>query len=107
MVPILTLKLPEGASVESGKALETEIKQIDGIKSSGVQQTRGLDAAAITVWFGIASSVMDVVKKIIEVVRGKGLTGVEIHLPTGGVVKIDSASSAEIEKLVKAMGGAS
>jgi hypothetical protein len=106
MSQILTLKLPAGTSIESGKALEAEIKQIDGIKSAGVQQTRGV--AELAVWFGIAKPVMEVIKKIIDAIRGKGLTGVEIILPNnGGVVKADSASLADIEKLLKAVRGAS
>jgi hypothetical protein len=106
MSQTLTLKLPEGAPLEVGKALETEIKQISGIKSAGVQQTRGLDAAAIAVWLSIANPAMDVLKKIIDVVRGKGLSGVEIQLPNnGGIVKVDSASPADLEKLLKAVRG--
>src|SRR5262249_62028905 len=96
MSQILTLKLPAGASAESGKALEAEIKQIAGIKSSGVQQTRGLDAAAIVVWVALGIPVMDVVKKIIDAIRGKGLTGVELRLPNkGGGVRGGSAPRAD------------
>lgn len=40
MSQVLTLKLPEGTSVESGKTLEAEIKVITGVKSAGIQQTR-------------------------------------------------------------------
>lgn len=106
MSQILTLKLPAGASVESAEALEAEIKQIDGIKSTGVQQARG--AAELAVWFGIAKPAMEVIQKIIDFIRGKGLNGVEIHLPNnGGVVKVDSASPGDIEKLLKAVRGAS
>jgi len=51
---------------------------------------------------------MDVVKKIIEAIRGKGLTGVEIQLPNnGGTVKVDSASPADLEKLLQAVRQAS
>jgi len=108
MSQVLTLKLPEGASVENGKALETEIKGIAGVKSAGVQQPRGLDAAAIAVWVGIANPAMDVIKKIIDVIRGKGLSGVEIQLPNnGGTIKVDSASPADLEKLLKAVRGTS
>lgn len=108
MSQVLTLKLPEGTSVESGKTLEAEIKAITGVKSAGVQQTRGLDAAVIAVWVGLANPVMDVVKKIIDVIRGKGLTGVEIQLPhNGGTVKVDSASPADLERLLKAVRGES
>ena len=106
MSEILTLKLPAGTSVESGKALEAEIKQIDGIKSAGVQQTRGV--AELAVWFGIAKPAMEIIQKIVEFIRGKGLTGVEIVLPNnGGVVKVDSASAADIEKLLKTVRGTS
>jgi hypothetical protein len=108
MSQVLTLKLPEGASVENGETLEAEIKGIAGIKSAGVQQTRGLDAAAIAVWVGIANPAMDVIKKIIDVIRGKGLSGVEIQLPNnGGIVKVDSASPADLERLLKAVRGTS
>src|SRR5215467_6249927 len=104
MSQVLTLKLPEGASAENGKSLETEIKGIAGVKSAGVQQTRGLDAAVIAVWIGIANPAMDVIKKIIDVIRGKGLSGVEIQLPNnGGTIKVDSASPADLEKILKAV----
>jgi hypothetical protein len=103
MSQVLTLKLPEGASVENGKELETEIKQIPGIKSAGVQQTRGLDPS-IAVWLGLAKPAMDVIKNIIDLIHGKGLTGVVIHLPNnGGIVKVDSASPADLERLLKAV----
>jgi hypothetical protein len=108
MSQVLTLKLPEGTSVESGKTLEAEIKVITGVKSAGIQQTRGLDAAALALWVGLANPVMDVVKKIIDVIRGKGLSGVEIELPNnGGTVKVDSASPADLERLLKAVRGGS
>jgi hypothetical protein len=106
MSNVLTLKLPEGASVANGKSLEADFKQIEGVKSAGVQQTRGLDAAAIAVWLSIANPAMDVIKKIIDVIRGKGLSGVEIQLPNnGGTIKVDSASPADLEKLLKAVRG--
>jgi len=111
MSQILTLKLPEGASLEDGKALEAEIKRIAEVKAAGVQQTRGLDlatAAGITVWLNLLNPAMDVVKKLIDVIRGKGLSGVEIQLPNnGGSVKVDSASPADLEKLLKAVRQAS
>ena len=103
MSQVLTLKLPVGASVQNGKELETEIKQIPGIKSAGVQQTRGLDPS-IAVWLGLANPAMDVIKKIIDLIRGKGMTGVEIQLPNnGGTVKVDSASPSDLERLLKAV----
>src|SRR5262249_44563619 len=106
MSQVLTLKLPKGSSLEAGKTLEAEIKAIGGVKTAGVQQTRGLDAAAIAVWFGLANPAMDVIKKIIDLIRGKGLTGVEIQLPNnGGTIKVDSASPADLEKLLKAVRG--
>jgi len=108
MSQVLTLKLPEGTSLEDGKALEGEIKGIAQVTAAGLQQTRGLDAAAIAIWLSIANPAMDVVKKIIEAIRGKGLTGVEIQLPNnGGTVKVDSASPADLEKLLKAVRQAS
>ena len=106
MSQVLTLKLPAGSSAETGKALEAELKAIAGVKSAGVQQTRGLDAAVVAVWFGLANPAMDVIKKIVDLIRGKGLTGVVIELPNnGGTVKVDSASPADLEKLLKIVRG--
>jgi len=105
MSEIITFKLPDGSSVESAKSLETGIKQIAGVSSAGVQQTRG--AEAIMVWVGLAKPVMDVVTKIIEFIKGKGLTGVEIQLPNHVTLKVDSASPADIERLLKALREAS
>ena len=101
----LTVKLPEGTSVEAGEALQKEIEGIDEVKAAGVQETRSLTAAAavVTVWLNLAKPAMDVVSKIIDVIRGKGLSGVEIQLPGGGSVKVDSASMEDIEKLLKAV----
>jgi hypothetical protein len=104
MPQILTVKLPQGASLEDGKALETEIKGLAEVKAAGVQQVRGLDlaaAAGITVWLNLMNPAIDVIKKIIEMIRRKGLSGVEIHLPNGAIVKVDSASTADLERLLK------
>jgi len=40
MSQVLTLKLPEGTSLEDGKALEGEIKGIAQVTAAGLQQTR-------------------------------------------------------------------
>ena len=107
MSQILTVKLPQGASLEDGKALQTEIKGLAEVKAAGVQQVRGLDlaaAAGITVWLNLVNPAVDIVKKIIDVIRGRGLAGVEIQLPNnGGIIKVDSASMADVERLLKAV----
>jgi hypothetical protein len=104
MSQILTFKLPEGTPLETGKALEGEIKAIAEVKAAGLQQTRGLDAAAILLWLNLVNPGMDIVKKIIDAIRGKGLSGVEIQLPNnGGIIKVDSASPADLERLLKAV----
>jgi len=93
MLETLTLKLPAGASVESGKALEAEIKRINGIKCNAVHQMLGLNEAAITFEVGLANFVMDVVKTIIDVIRREGVNGVEIQLPNhSGTIRVDSRS---------------
>jgi hypothetical protein len=107
---ILTLKLPAGTSTAVGEALERDIRLIAEVKAAGVQHTRGLDAATIAVWLSIAKPAadiaMDVVKRIIDIIRGKGMTGVVIELPDGaGSVKADYSSASDLEKLLKAVRG--
>jgi hypothetical protein len=107
MTQILTFNLPPGSSADDGKALESAMRSIDVVKSAGVQQVRG-DLATIAVWLSIAKPAadiaMDVVRKMVDVIRGKGLSGVVIELPNnGGTVRVDSASAADLEKLMKAI----
>ena len=105
MALTFTVKLPEGASKEEGEELRKEIKAIAEVESAGVHETRSLTAAAavVTVWLNLAKPAMEVVSKIIDVIRGKGLSGVEIQLAGGGSIKVDSASMEDIEKLLKAV----
>jgi hypothetical protein len=61
---------------------------------SALGQTRALDAAVIAVWLRVADLARDVIKKIIDVIRGKGLTGVVIDCPTMAE-QVDFASPAK------------
>jgi hypothetical protein len=101
---ILTVNLPEGTSLEEGEALQQEIKGVAEVKASGVQETRSVLAAVaiVTIWLNLAKPAMEVISKIIDLIRVKGLKDVVIELPNnGGSIKIDSASVEDIEKLLK------
>jgi hypothetical protein len=112
----LTLKFPKGTSEEEGKALEAEIKQIAGVGAAGVKTTRGI-GGDLSLWFSFLPALLntpmlgnavDLVTKIVDLIKGKGLGHVEIQLPNnGGTLKVDSASRADIEKLLKAVREAS
>jgi hypothetical protein len=45
-----------------------------------------------------------IVKKVIETIRGKGISGAKIKLPNGVEVAVDNASADEIERLLQAVG---
>jgi len=107
MSQVLTLTLPKDTSPEDVEALQNEIKSMSEVKAAGVDNPRAVDltaiAAGITVWLNLIGPASDVVKKIIDLIRGKGLSNVEISLPNGGKIKVDSASAAEVEQLLKAV----
>jgi len=104
-----TIMLPASASEAEVEALEQALKQIDAVADAGALSTRGLDPASIGVWVQVATSVLGVVgiavpliQKIVETIRGKGVTGAKIKLPNGAEIAVDNATTGEIERILQA-----
>lgn len=111
----LTINLPTETSLVQGKALETAIKNMNEVKAARVSEKRSGGLAALSLWVTmaqpligvVAGPVIDILQKLIGTIRGQGLKGVTIELPNGGVIKVDTASVKEIEKIVTAVRAAS
>ncbi len=74
--------------------------------------TRSLAGALILVKVigGALSDVaaaLPVIRKIVETIRGAGVTGAEIELPNGAKISVDNASVDDIERLIAAASGGS
>ncbi len=113
MPDILTIALPDSISeadiAEITQAIK-EIQAVESVKDTGSPVPRGVDPATIRVWIEIAvgvvgfvSAAMPLIKKIITLIRGKGISGANIKLPSGAEISVDNATSKEIEKILQAM----
>jgi hypothetical protein len=113
MPDTLTITLPGSISTadiaEITQALK-EIQAVESVKDTRSPAQRGVDPATIKVWIEVAISVagfisaaMPLIKKVIAMIRSKGISGAKIKLPTGAEISVDNASPEEIEKILKAM----
>lgn len=102
MADTIDLEFPDGMPKEVAASLAEELKRIQGVKSAGVSTARGLDPASLMAWVKLASAAAPVVTALIAWIRGKGLKKVKLKL--GDItIEADSASAAEIQRLVKAL----
>ncbi|MCI0691366.1 hypothetical protein L0337_05090 [candidate division KSB1 bacterium] len=113
MPDILTIALPgsisEAEIAEITQALK-EIQAVESVKDTRSPVQRGVDPATIKVWIEVAigvigfiSAAMPLIKKVIAMIRNKGISGAKIKLPNGTEISVDNASPEEIEKILKAM----
>lgn len=111
MQDVFTITLPETASKSDVQALRDSLKQMESVKSARSVTPRGVDPNAVMVWVQVASGALGaistgvpLIKGAIDQIRGKGIKGVTIELPSGVKISVDNASAADIEKLVRAAG---
>ena len=111
MKDLLNITLPKGASADDVQALESALKSIQDVQTTGRVTPRGVDPGEVMMWIkvgsgllSLASTAVPVVKRVVDAIRGKGLKGVKLELPGGAKLEIDSASVEEIDKLVKKVG---
>jgi hypothetical protein len=111
MQDLFSITLPDTASEKDIEALQDTLKTLDTVADAGADPDRGVDPASIMVWvqvvsgvLGAVSTAVPIVKKVIETIRGKGISGAKIKLPNGVEVAVDNASADEIERLLQAVG---
>jgi hypothetical protein len=110
MPDILTITLPGSISEADIAEIAQALKEIQAVESVQETAPRGVDPATVKVWIevaigvvGFVSAAMPVIKKVIAMIRGKGISGAKIKLPNGAEISVDNASPEEIEKILKAM----
>jgi hypothetical protein len=105
--PYLSIEIPEGASQETLRELTDELRQLDGVEDTN-EPTRSVVGTALVlvkvagpILEGV-STALPIVKKIVGLIRGKGVSGAQIELPDGTKLSVDSASAGDIERLLEA-----
>lgn len=112
MSKVVKVVLPQGTEEGTALDLSAELRRLEGVSGSGTTASRGLEIAALAVWLtvssdavGLANSAFELVQKIVDLVKGKGIQGVSIELPNGAKISVDRASAADIQKIVGALQG--
>jgi len=109
----LTIMLPNSISADEVAAIAQTLKETQSVSSVKERQpdvTRGVDPATLKTWFevaigvaGFVSAALPLIKKIVAMIRTKGILGAKIKLPSGAEISVDNATSEEIEKIVEAI----
>lgn len=107
MDPYISIELPEGTSQDTLYELTDELNQLEEVEETS-EPTRSVVGAALMI-VKVAGPVLEgvstavpIVQKIVALIRGKGVSGAKIELPDGTKVSVDSASAADIERLLSA-----
>ncbi len=108
MQDIFKIALPASVSEKDIADLQDTLKTLDAVADAGADPDRGVDPASIMVWvqvvggvLGAAGAAVPIIKKVAEIIRGKGISGAKIKLPNGAEIAVDNASLNEIERLLR------
>ena len=107
MTDALRITLP-GSTMADAQSISTTLRALSEVESAQPSQTRA-DPASVLLFVELAGSVftavataIPIVQKVIAAIRGKGIKGAVIEFPGGVKLSVDSASAADIERLIRA-----
>jgi hypothetical protein len=105
--PDLSLTLPSRTSIETVRALTADLETLQEVEQTTTSDRSFLGAALVLVKVAgpaleSAATALPLIQKIVELVRGRGVSGASIELADGTKISVDSASAADIERLLEA-----
>jgi hypothetical protein len=105
--PDLSVTLPSGTPPDTVHAIAAEIAQLEEVEQTTSGDRSFLGAALVLVnvvgpALEGATSALPLIQRIVELVRGRGVSGASIELADGTKISVDSASVADIERLIDA-----
>jgi hypothetical protein len=107
-MPDLSIEFPRGTPQETVQSVAVDLDQFDEIaETSGGAERSVLGAALLLVNVAgpvlqNAATALPLVQKIVELLRGSGVSGATIELPNGTKISVDNASAADIERILEA-----
>ena len=111
MQDLFQIVLPKNTSNKDIEALQSDLKALDAVADTDSAAPRGLDPSSILIAIQLVSGALcavtaavSLMQKVIEVVRGKGISGAVIKLPNGFEISVDKATASEIERLLSTVG---
>ena len=111
MSQTLKIKLPDNTPMAEAKAIQAELKEVEGIKNAGSLNSRGgIDPASVMAWIQVGTTVLStassfepLVKKIGGIFNKRSMKGVTLEGPGGVKISLDKASSEDVQKLLEAI----
>jgi hypothetical protein len=110
MEGLFHITLPQTVSEMDVDAIQSKVRALDVITDTGCMATRSLDPSSVMVWVQLVSGTLSLlgtavtlIQKVIEIIRGKGISGATIKLPNGAEISVDNATASDIEKCLRAV----
>jgi hypothetical protein len=105
----LAIELPPDLSEEEQNELVTSIQAIDEVEDAeNLGPSRSVDLETISVGVQLATQlgglVGPVVKKIVEVIKGRSIKGVKLSFADGTTVAVDEISGKDLDHLLAQVG---
>ena len=104
----LRIEFSRDTSPDTVQSVADELDQLDEVDDTRPETERSILAAALLV-VNVAGPVLQnvgtalpVVQKIVELLRGRGVSGATIELPDGTKISVDNASAADLERILEA-----
>ena len=104
----LSIEFPRGTPPDTVQSVADQLEQLEEVDQTDTPTERSIVGAALLL-VNVAGPVLQnvatalpVVQKIIESIRGRGVTGATIELPDGTKISVDNASAQDIERILEA-----
>jgi hypothetical protein len=105
----LAIELPPDLSEDEQNELVASIQAIDEVEDAeNLGPSRSIDLETISVGVQLATQigglVGPVVKKIVEVIKGRSIKGVKLSFADGTTVAVDEISGKDLDQLLTQIG---
>lgn len=104
----LSIEFPRGTPSDTVQSVADELEQLEQVDETNTPTERSVIGVALLL-VNVAGPVLEhaatalpVVQKIVEAIRGRGVTGATIELPDGTKISVDNASAEDIERILEA-----
>ena len=103
-----TIILPKTTNKSDLASIKADIQKLDTIEDVTQKELRGVDLNTIKMIvevIGALGTATDLIKKVVEIIRGQGVKGVKIKFPNGKEISVDEAKTIkDIERIGKMKG---
>lgn len=103
------INLPKELSEADREDILSEIRNIEGVEESDLDEERAIDPVSITMYITIATTVLTLAEKalpfferIMDRIKGKGIKDFVVTLPDDTKIAIKEGSAEDVKKIAEA-----